>query len=115
MALRNECVTFLDEIEVSCCICHKYGRSLVGTAPREITRVPRSKKYLVSAAITRSGIIPFQLIDKACKFEIYLFLIQGLLSKLAINGIYNSASIIGNRSIHKAQSIRYQLNNLGTI
>ena len=53
---NKDSIVFADEMGVNCSMGASYGYSLVGTTPRKVVRLMRSKKYFIPAAMKKRDI-----------------------------------------------------------
>lgn len=112
LSLDDERVVFLDEFGVNCSMRCKYGRSLVGTAPRKIVTTIRSKNYSVCAAIKKNSILNFKVLNGSYNSERFCVYVRELIAYLEDGGTKYTI-IMDNCSIHKVQNVRAIINQAG--
>jgi len=113
LTLDEEKIVFLDEMGVNCCMRLSYGRSVRGTSPKKLVKSIRSKNVSVFAAITKCGILHFDVSLRPFTGESFADSITNVLDEMERRGLSGLTFIMDNCTIHKVVSVRERITNSG--
>jgi len=106
-------LVFVDEFGISCSTRVMYGRSMKGVPARKNVRAVRSKNISICAAITKNGLISFEVKDSAYNAVGFQTFLENMCRKLHDKEIMNGRIIMDNASIHKSKNHKLLLNGKG--
>ena len=113
MLQDENALVFVDEFGISCSTRVMYGRSLIGTPATKNVRAIRSKNISICAAITKNGIVSFEVKDCAYNADRFAVFLEMMCMKLHDNGVTNGRIIMDNASIHKSDKHKLLLHDYG--